>query len=108
MCFLFGEQYEGAAAPFRVFLLLLPVRTITFGAVLQATGQSRPILISSILTLAANAVLGWFAIGWIGPIGACLGLRGFHLPGLCPLSDQGPLFHTARFRSRICFLGWSC
>jgi O-antigen/teichoic acid export membrane protein len=70
ICFLFGDKYEGAASPFRVYLLLLPVRTITFGAVLLATGQSRPILISSIITLIANAVLGWFAINWIGPLGA--------------------------------------
>lgn len=72
MAFLFGEPYRDSSAPFRVFLLLLPVRTITFGAVLQATGRSRAILISSILTLAANAVLGWLAIGWIGPVGTAM------------------------------------
>ncbi|MEN6558388.1 MAG: oligosaccharide flippase family protein [Thermoguttaceae bacterium] len=72
MCFLFGEDYRGAAAPFRVFLLLLPMRAITFGAVLQAAGKSHHILISSILTLVANAVLGWLAIGWIGPVGTAM------------------------------------
>ena len=72
MCFLFGEQYRDSSSPFRVFLLLLPVRTITFGAVLQATGKSRRFLVAAVLMLAVNAVLGWFAIGWIGPIGAAL------------------------------------
>jgi O-antigen/teichoic acid export membrane protein len=72
MSFLFGEQYRDSSAPFRVFLLLLPVRAVTFGAVLQATGKSRQILVSSILTLAANAVFGWLAIGWIGPVGTAV------------------------------------
>lgn len=70
MCFAFGERYAGSAVPFRVFLLLLPVRTFTFWAVLQSTGQNRSILISSILTLACNVALGWWAIGWLGPVGA--------------------------------------
>jgi O-antigen/teichoic acid export membrane protein len=70
MCFLFGERYRDSSAPFRVYLLLLPMRTITFGAVLQATGKSHHILISSTFGLATNAALGWFAIGWIGPVGA--------------------------------------
>jgi O-antigen/teichoic acid export membrane protein len=72
MCFLFGEQYRDSSIPFRVYLLLLPVRTLTFAAVLQATGKSHHILVAAILMLAVNAVLGWFAIGWIGPIGAVL------------------------------------
>jgi O-antigen/teichoic acid export membrane protein len=72
MAFLFGAQYRESSLPFRVYLLLLPVRTITFGAVLQATGKSHHILVSAVLMLAVNAVLGWFAIGWIGPIGAVL------------------------------------
>jgi O-antigen/teichoic acid export membrane protein len=70
VCFLFGEKYRDSSIPFRVYLLLLPVRTITFGAVLQATGGSKHILVSAVLMLAANAVLGWLAIGWIGPVGA--------------------------------------
>ncbi len=73
MCFLFGEDYRDSSIPFRVFLLLLPVRTITFGAVLQATGKSHHVLVAAVLMLAVNASLGWFAIGWIGPfVGAAL------------------------------------
>lgn len=72
MCFLFGAKYRDSSAPFRVFLLLLPMRTITFGTVLQATGKSRDVLISTVLTLAANAVLGWLAIDWIGPVGTAM------------------------------------
>ena len=70
MCVLFGEKYAGSAVPFRIYLLLLPMRTITFGAVLQATGKSRHILISTVLVLTVNAVAGWLAVGWFGPVGA--------------------------------------
>lgn len=73
MRFLFGEKYEASAVPFRVYLLLLPIRTITFGAVLQATGKSRHILVSSGLGLAAIAAFGWLGIGWFGPIEAAIG-----------------------------------
>jgi len=69
---LFGQKYEESATPFRVYLLLLPVRAITFGAILQATGRSRHVLVASVLTLAANASIGWLAIGWLGPTGAAL------------------------------------
>jgi O-antigen/teichoic acid export membrane protein len=73
MRLLFGEQYEAAAIPFRVFLLLLPVRAITFGAILQATGNSHQVLIQSLLDLAATACFGWVGIGLFGPIGASIG-----------------------------------
>jgi O-antigen/teichoic acid export membrane protein len=71
--FLFGQAYQQAAAPFRVYLLLLPIRTLTFGAVLQGTGNSRHVLVASALGLAANACLGWVLIHMLGPIGAACG-----------------------------------
>ena len=73
MRLLFGKNYEWSAVPFRIYLLLLPFRTITFGAILQATGNSKKILIASILGLVVNAVLSWPLIGAIGAQGAALG-----------------------------------
>lgn len=70
MRLLYGARYEASAAPFRVYLLLLPMRTLTFGAILMATGNSRHILIQSVLGLTSKAVLAWYAIGLFGPIGA--------------------------------------
>ncbi len=67
---LYGPAYAWAAVPFRIYLLLLPVRTLTFGAVIQATGSSRPILIQSLLSLGLSATAGWVLTGWLGPAGA--------------------------------------
>lgn len=73
MSFLFGKKYESSAVPFRVYLLMLPVRTLSFGAVLQATDHSRVILVSSIISLVTNAILLWYAIRFLGPSLAPLG-----------------------------------
>jgi O-antigen/teichoic acid export membrane protein len=69
---LFGKSYRGAAQYFRIYLLLLPMRTLTFGALLQSAGRNRLILVQSILDLAANAALGWYLTGVFGPAGAAL------------------------------------
>jgi len=73
MCLLFGTPYENSAIPFRIYLLMLPVRTITFGAVLLATGHSREVLIQSVISLATNALLLWCAIRFLGPLLAPIG-----------------------------------
>jgi O-antigen/teichoic acid export membrane protein len=70
MRLLYGPSYAGAALPFRIYLLLLPVRTLTFGAVIQTTGSSRPMLVQSIIGLALTATSGWLLAGWLGPAGA--------------------------------------
>jgi O-antigen/teichoic acid export membrane protein len=69
---LYGAAYTGSAAPFRVYLLVLPARTLMFGAVFMATGNSRHVMIPSILTVIANAVLSCFAIQLFGAIGAAM------------------------------------
>jgi len=72
MSVLFSRQYEGSSAVFRVYLLLLPMRTLSYGAILQAAGKSRHILYQTILHLAVNACVGWFAVGYFGAIGAAV------------------------------------
>ncbi len=73
MSLLFGKPYEASAIPFRIYLLMIPVRTLTFGAVLQATGRSRQILIQAIISLTTNALLLWWAINYFGPLLAPVG-----------------------------------
>jgi len=70
---LFGKSYEWSAVPFRIYLLNMPIRTITFGAILLATQNSRYILINQLLALAANAIFGWTLIGVFGAAGAAIG-----------------------------------
>lgn len=72
MTILFGSRYADSAAIFRIYLLMLPVRTLTFGALLRATGYGHYILPQAVLTLFANAVLTWVGIHLVGPIGAVI------------------------------------
>lgn len=69
----FGKGYGWSAIPFRIYLLQLPIRTITFGAILLATGHSRSILGQSLLGLTANVALAWTLLGVLGATGAALG-----------------------------------
>lgn len=73
MSFVFGAPYINSAIPFRIYLLMLPVRIFTFGAVLQAAGHSRKILIASVISLATNVLLLWGAIHFLGPLLAPVG-----------------------------------
>jgi O-antigen/teichoic acid export membrane protein len=68
----FGSRYGTSAAVFRVYLLLLPMRTLSYGAILQATGQNRHIFYQTIVALVVNACVGWFAVGYFGAIGAAM------------------------------------
>lgn len=70
---LFGEKYGASAIPFRLYLLMLPVRILSFGAILQAAGRSRVILTQAVLSLSSNAVLLWIAIRGLGPLWAPVG-----------------------------------
>lgn len=103
MTLLFGQRYEASSVPFRIFLLMLPARTLTFGAVLQATGHSRHVLYQSILSLVSVGMLTWGAIRLFGPllapVGAVVSLYVFALPYLivvlrrilaCPVTTLFP------------------
>jgi O-antigen/teichoic acid export membrane protein len=70
MRLLFGKPYEGSATFFRIYLLLLPVRTLTFGAILAATGNSHYILIQTVIGVIAQLIATWYGIHWFGAIGA--------------------------------------
>jgi O-antigen/teichoic acid export membrane protein len=67
---LYGKSYEGSATFFRVYLLLLPVRILSFGAILTATGNSQYILIQTGLALVTQLITCWYGIHWFGAIGA--------------------------------------
>lgn len=72
MRFLFSDEYEASAVPFRVYLLLLPIRTLTFSAILMATGNNRHVLIQSVLTVLVQLALIWYLVGLLGAVGAAL------------------------------------
>lgn len=70
MRLIFGPAYEASAVPFRIYLLLLPMRTLTFGAIFMATGNSRRVLEQSLIPLVGKLILTWHLIKLLGPIGA--------------------------------------
>jgi len=67
---LYGSQYAASAVPFRVYLLLLPRRAISLGAVLMAAGKTRHLSAQAIAVLIANTALTVPAVLLVGPIGA--------------------------------------
>jgi O-antigen/teichoic acid export membrane protein len=54
---LFGRDYLPATLPFQLFTALLFHRVASYGAILQATNQTRALLVSSVLLIATNAIL---------------------------------------------------
>ena len=55
---LFTRNYIDSVSVFRIYLLLLPTRIIAYRTVLQAIGQTRPILKATIISLITGAVCG--------------------------------------------------
>jgi O-antigen/teichoic acid export membrane protein len=69
---LFSAKYAASAIPFRIYLLLLPVRITQFGAILMASGKSSWILIRTIIELLLNGILSVILIHKIGYLGAAI------------------------------------
>jgi O-antigen/teichoic acid export membrane protein len=67
---LFSAKYSGSVLPFRLYLLILPVRIVYFGVFMMALGKSKMILYRSIVGLAFNLVLSIVLVRWMGFIGA--------------------------------------
>lgn len=70
MSVLYGPEYRSSASVFRVYLLVLPVRTIVFGSILIAAGATRTLAKISVATLIVNTILNYFAIKRYGELGA--------------------------------------
>ncbi len=70
--YLFSSAYAESAVPFRIYLILLPIRTVVFGSLLMAMGKSRFILFRSAVGLFLNLILSTFFIWKFGPLGAAV------------------------------------
>ncbi|MBM3317071.1 MAG: oligosaccharide flippase family protein [Candidatus Eisenbacteria bacterium] len=72
MILLFSAEYAESARPFRIFLLLLPLRIAFYSGFLRALGRTGPIFFSSLGALAISFVLALVLIrvpglGFLGP-----------------------------------------
>jgi O-antigen/teichoic acid export membrane protein len=72
MLIVFGERYAAAAPIFRVYLLLAPLRIVTFGLILRAAGRTRPDVVVAVVYLAVVAALAWLLTPALGGVGAML------------------------------------
>lgn len=72
---LYSEKYLGGVSVFRVYCLVLLLRCTYFGMMLNATGNTKFIMYSSIGSLFLNVILNfvlYFTFGFIGPAIATL------------------------------------
>ena len=84
MTILFSEKYSAAAVPFRIFLLLLPIRIIYFGIIFIAAGKSKLLLLRSIGTTSFCVLftlgIAYCADPMYAPIGLVFAIYGWALP----------------------------
>lgn len=69
---MFGKEYIGAATIFRIYLLLSPLRIMTFGLVLRAGGETRPDFFGAIGYLIGVSILAIAGVEIAGARGAML------------------------------------
>ena len=69
MATVFGEKYRDSATVFRIYLLLLPIRTTVLGAIALAAGKTKSLAAMSVVTIISNIILNWVAIRYFGYIG---------------------------------------
>ena len=71
--FLYSAKYLPGTAVFRIYTLILPIRCTYFGLILNSTGQTKKILLCSIVNLVLNAALNplfYYFFGFEGPAAA--------------------------------------
>jgi O-antigen/teichoic acid export membrane protein len=73
MRLLFSARYSASATPFRMYLLLVPIRIVAWGPMLMAAGKSSWILSRTAISLGVNLVLSIILVRYFGYIGAIVG-----------------------------------
>lgn len=72
--FMYSEQYAGSVTPFVIYLFVLPVRVVVYGAALMALGMTRVILVRSIIDLLINGILCVLLVKMFGLAGAAFAI----------------------------------
>lgn len=69
---LYSEKYLPGIAVFRIYMLLLLLRSTYFGMILNALGKTKYIFRISVLQLCVNVVLNLIGCRWLGFIGPAI------------------------------------
>lgn len=69
----FSERYSQSASPFRIYLLLLPLRVVFFGSILTAIGKPKILVLGSAIALSSNLIFSILLVNMYGYIGAAWG-----------------------------------
>lgn len=75
MVLLFSEKYSQSFLAFRIYLLLIPIRIMSYGSAMTILGKSKEILLRSIIDLGLNFILSLFFVklfGYYGPAWATI------------------------------------
>lgn len=72
MTLLFSDTYLESALPFRLYLLLLPLRVMNYGSMFMATGKSYLLMVRSVGDLLCNLVLTIVMVRLWGYLGAAV------------------------------------
>ncbi len=100
MALMYGQGFVQAAWPFRVYMLMLPVRVAIFSALFRAFGQTRSIALAAGLLLGSNItlslLLSWLfrgsPVAFVAPsiavVGATLITVAFYLFRLCRILNS--------------------
>ena len=70
MVCMFGQEYHESHKVFRIYLLLLPCRTMVFGSIAVAAGKTKELALIPVIALVVNVILNFFAIKTFGYIGS--------------------------------------
>lgn len=97
---LYGPGYSSSATIFRIYLILLPFRSVSYGVLFQGSGRSDLVLTRACINLFLNLFLTVLLASWFGPIGAAFGtvasILGFVFP-YCIITSAY-LFKVSPFR----------
>jgi O-antigen/teichoic acid export membrane protein len=90
MVVLYSERYAASAAPFRIYLLLLPLRAAAYTPILLALGRARTVVVGAVGDLAVSLGLALFLLPRIGYVGPAVAMVvSTYLQALFYLDDTG-------------------
>jgi len=68
----YGEKFAASAQPFRLYLLLLPLRVLYYGRILTALGRARTVTLLAAADLVVNFLLSVTLVQRLGMVGPAL------------------------------------